>query len=458
MKQKLAIFVLLIVVIAILVGLNAATYTQKEKAPDSELFPNRSSFNSGATGTQAFYTLLAETGRSVVRWQDAPAALHAARKKPAVFVVAGSTRRPFTDDEIESLLRWVSDGGRLVLIDRSPTEGLLVTSAMWKVNVVDKNTFEIYGVDPSEQNQMIAETPAIKPVQPTLLTSHVNAVQPSRFASTISFERMTNTGTGGGISSGTEDDEAPPPPPRVRLSKQGQAYPARPSDLAPVVHFAANEKNLVADMPYGEGRIVILADPYIVSNGGIGLVDNAQLGINLVATNGGTIAFDEYHQGYGGDQNRFLQFFAGTPVVAIFLQAVVLLGFIFYSQSRRFARAVPEPEPDRLSKLEYVSAMAELQQRTRAFDLAIENIYNDFRRRATRLLGLDNMTTKAPEIALAISERTGLDRSKTLRTLTLCEDIIHGEPTTKSEVLELSSELREIENRLGLHRTRHDKV
>ena len=458
MKQKLAIFVLLIVVIAILVGLNAATYTQKEKQPDSESFPNRSTFNSGATGTQAFYTLLAETGRSVVRWQDAPAALHTARKKPAVFVVTGYLRRPFTDEEIDSLLRWVSEGGRLVLIDRQPVAGLLVTSAMWKVTMTDTGSFELFSMDPSVQAQMIAETPAIKPVQPTVLTASVNAVQPSRFASTINFERIVSTGQENGI--GTGDDEAPPPPPsRARFPKPPpEVHSARPSDLAPVVHFASNDKNLVADMPYGEGRIVILSDPYIVSNGGIGIVDNAQLGINLVATNGGTIAFDEYHQGYGSDQNRFLQFFAGTPVVAIFLQAVVLIGFIFYSQSRRFARAVPEPEADRLSKLEYVSAMAELQQRTRAFDLAIENIYSDFRRRATKVLGLDNMTAKAPEIALAISERTGLDRSKMVRTLSLCEEIIHGEPTTKSEVLNLASELREIENRLGLHRARHDKV
>ncbi|MEQ1922515.1 MAG: hypothetical protein ABL952_08400, partial [Pyrinomonadaceae bacterium] len=156
--------------------------------------------------------------------------------------------------------------------------------------------------------------------------------------------------------------------------------------------------------------------------------------------------------------NRFLQFFAGTPVVAIFLQAVVLIGLVFFSQSRRFARAVPEPEPDRLSKLEYVAAMAELQQRTRAFDLAIENIYTDFRRRVSRLLGLDNLTVKAHELSVAIADRSGLDRQRTEDILFKCEEIIRGEPTNKREVVELTTALREIEAKLGIRRAVEKKI
>ena len=192
---------------------------------------------------------------------------------------------------------------------------------------------------------------------------------------------------------------------------------AGPSQIAPLVHFAVADKNLVVDAPFGNGRIVILTDPFIVSNGGIALVDNAQLGINMVAAGDGIIAFDEYHQGYGSDNNRFLQFFEGTPVIAIFLQAAVLVGLVFFSQSRRFARPVPEPEPDRLSKLEYVAAMAEIQNRTKAYDLAIENIYNEFRRRITRYLGLDNFKTNSNEIARLIAERNGLDEQNIDLTL-----------------------------------------
>ncbi len=416
-----------------LAGLNAASYTQKEKTPDSEISPNRSTFNTGATGTQAYFSLLSETGRKTTRWQQAPAALltASATARPAVFVITGDIKRAFSEPDTVQLLRWVSEGGRLVVIDREPPDGLAVTTASWKVEFKNEARFDIFDVDPSDQTKMTADTPAIKPVQPGIFSSSVNAVQPSRLASTVNIERL-----------------APGKDERIPSTVES------PTDIAPLVHFATADKNLVVEAPYGSGKIVFVTDPYIVSNAGIAIADNAQLAINLVSTNGGIVAFDEYHQGYGIDNNRFIQFFAGTPVVAIFIQAIVLIGFIFYSQSRRFARPVPEAEPDRLSKLEYVAAMAELQSRTRAYDLAVENIYNEFRRRAARLFGLEILQATSRELATRIAERASLDRNQTETTLFKCEEIIRGEPTNKKQVVTLTGELREIERRLGLGRTR----
>ena len=436
----------LILLVGLLVGLNAASYVQKEKTPDSEMMPNRSTFNSGATGTQAFYTLLFETGRKVARWQNPPVTLLTAKaNKPAVFVVTGTLRRDFTRGESDEILRWVSEGGRLIVIDREPPASLVTTTANWKLTIKPSDELTgIFGVDPTDQTQMTHDVAAVKPVQPTLFTQGVNAVQPSRFASSVGFERFS------------ESDEN-----KDRLTRtQGHSADSveSPSFSAPTVHFAFGDQNLLVDAPYGAGKIVYLADPYLISNGGIGLVDNAQMAVNMVAAGDGLVVFDEYHQGYGTDNNRFLQFFAGTPVVAIFLQAAILIGFLFFSQSRRFARAVPEPEPDRLSKLEYVAAMAELQQRTRAFDLAIENIYTEFRRRVTRLLGLDSFTSKSGEIANAIADRTGLDRVATKTTLFKCEEIIRGEPTNKREVVELTADLRELETKLGIKRAAKTKI
>lgn len=491
MKQKLFIFIFVILMAAILVGLNAASYTQKEKVPDNEFSPNRSTFNSGATGMQAFYTLLSETERKVVRWQEPSTALRPGQKGPnvpSVFVVTGMLRRDFTPPEVESLLRWVSSGGKLVLIDREPPTELLTTTANWSVSLVPHGRQDLVTVEVTDQKQMIGEMAAVKPSQPSIYTQSVNAVQPSKFASNIQFERFVDNHPVRGLSTATGTDPPPPPPKKVVIAEpdkedvdrispkrdRGGLYEMpsptpvdilpmsstveSPSQIAPVVHFASGDKNFVVDMPFGEGKIVVLSDPYIVSNSGISLVDNAQLALNLVAAGDGTIAFDEYHQGFGKDSNRFLQFFAGTPVVAIFLQAALLVGLVFFSQSRRFARPVPEHEPDRLSKLEYVAAMAELQQRTKAYDLAIENIYNEFRRRVTRLLGLDNFTIKSNEMARAIVERTGLEMSPTATTLHECEEIIRGAATNTRQLVRLTGELRAIEQKLGLVRAGRTKI
>jgi len=98
--------------------------------------------------------------------------------------------------------------------------------------------------------------------------------------------------------------------------------------------------------------------------------------------------------------------------------------------------------------------MAELQQRTRAYDLAIENIYTDFRRRVSRLVGADNFTVSLKDLAQKITERTKITAGEVENLMFKCEDIIRGEPTSKKEVLKLTSHLREIEEKLGLRRGR----
>jgi len=452
MKQRLIILLALLLMAAVLVGLNAASYSQKEKTPDSELDPNRSTYNPGATGTLAFYSMLNETGRKVTRWQQPPAALIAAGKTaPAVFVVIGQVRRKFTDAETVDLLSWVALGGRLILIDREPPPGLIKTTALWKIGIDDPLKMQILSVDPSDQISMTADTPAIKPVQPTVLTQHVNAIQPSAFSSNITLERLSNAGPN---ETGSDDEAVAP----TILEPGADTASDEPVRTAPVVHFAGAKKNILVETPYGRGRIIFLTDPYIVSNNGVSLADNVQLGVNLVSDGDGVVAFDEYHQGYGADQNRFLQFFAGTPVVAIMLQIGLLIGLVFYSRSRRFARPIPEPDPDRLSKLEYVAAMAELQGRSKAFDLAIENIYTDFRRRVTRSFGLDNFTATMSEIVARMAERTAIDRQHADQTLFRCEEIIRGEPTSRAEVVRLAAELRSFEQKLGLNRVRRTGI
>lgn len=519
MRQKLFIFLGLIGLGALLVGLNAASYTQKEKIPDSEMKPNRSTYNTGATGTRAFFDLLAETGRRPVRWQESPAALLRAAKTggatngsnavPHTFVVIGPLARPFADQEVERLMRWVADGGRLVVIDREPREDLLSTTADWMIKAVPSADFPL-GVDSSNQMQMTDKTAAVKPVQPSVFTRGVNAVQPSRFASSAAltfFDQSFKRGVAieSPMPPRSEDVEenfdgrsggfkASPPAPapvfresEAKESREGKLPPLlkqssgetgregenenaadaeqEPEEnevatlKAPVVHLAGGDKTLLVDFPYGAGQIVYLSDPYIVSNAGVNLADNAQAAINIVVSRGddnnGTIAFDEFHHGYGAGENRLLAYFAETPVPAIFAQVVLLVAVVLFTRSRRFARALPAREPNRLSKLEYVAAMAELQRRTRAYDLALENIYSEFRRTTARLVGADNFQTPRRDLARMLAEKGDFAAAELENLMLRCEDIIHGDQAGgRHEVLHLASRLREIEQKLGLKRAR----
>ncbi len=489
MRQKLGIILGLAVLILILIGLNAATYVQKEKTPDNEIIPNRSSFNSGATGTQALYTLLAETNRRVTRWQQPMDALvgQSSRNTPSTFVVVGRVRRQFEDIEIKQVLEWVNSGGRLVIVDRDLDERFTKAIAVWQLTPKTNNLELLFTTDPSDAPQMTNGMPASRPVQPSVFTKGVNAIQTSQFASHVDISmkppgETVLTDLGINVTAPTQratpydfydptpspspayeiEADAPPPPVPVRSPAystiQGDEVSGDAAFSAPVVHVIGNDRNVVVDIPYGAGEIVVLSDPFLVSNTGIGLVDNAQLAINVLTDGDGLVAFDEYHQGYGANRNQFFAYFAGTPVIAIFGQIGLIAFLVMLSRSRRFARAVPEPEPDRRTKLEYVGAMAELQQRTRAYDLALENIFGDFKRRVSNLFGVDVRLTDRRQFAKLIAERIKGDPAEIDRLLAKCQDIIHGEASNKKETVALTARLREIESQLGMDRTMHRRA
>jgi hypothetical protein len=139
----------------------------------------------------------------------------------------------------------------------------------------------------------------------------------------------------------------------------------------------------------------------------------------------------------------------GTPILWMFAQGVLVALALVWTRGRRFARAIPAPRPDRRSKLEFVSSMAELQQRARAYDLAVENVYQRTRRALARYAGLPASAT-APQIAERVAARSGRDRARLEATLRECEAAVAGGRINGRRALRLARELRELERDLGI--------
>jgi hypothetical protein len=93
--------------------------------------------------------------------------------------------------------------------------------------------------------------------------------------------------------------------------------------------------------------------------------------------------------------------------------------------------------------------MAELQERSRAFDLAIENIYTRTRRVLTRFAGVDHNSPRS-EIAERVAARSNIDRQKLETLMRQCEEAINGEPLNWRQSIDLVRRLREVERDLGL--------
>jgi hypothetical protein len=454
MRQRLGIIITIVLAIGLLVAINSVAYVSKEKKQDSELAPDRSTYNAGPTGTRALYDLLGESGYKVMRWRETPEKLPGeGGKQVQTFVIIGHTPVPVEEEEARSLLLWVERGGRLVIIDRRPETFLLPPSGAWTINTAFRE-YPGLGIDPGNPDQMTEGVNPLRPVQPTLLTRDVDVVMPSKFFADIRFSAPSKDAsekTNPPPSSPTEDAGPPAPKPETDSSSNAAA----PVSPAPVVHLASSNANLLIDYPHGLGRIVVLSDPFLLANGGIALKDNLQLAINLVSNSNGVIAFDEFHQGHGVTRNAFANYFAGTPVLAIGAQLVLLVLLMVWTRGRRFGRPLPLPVVDRRSSLEFVASMAELQQRAGAFDLAIENVYSRTRRVLARYAGVDYNSPRSA-IAQRVADRSRLNAHQLETLMRQSEEAINSGTITERQSISLVTRLREVETTLGLRMRSRD--
>jgi hypothetical protein len=453
MRQRLIIIVTLVAVVAVLVLVNLASYAKVEATPDSESVPDRSTYNGGPTGTRALYDFLHESKYEVARWRESTASLLSSTgPKPVTIVVVGETKIPFTKTEGKEILAWVESGGRLVIVARSPQRMLLPKSGDWEVRAMMTN-FPWSDLDPTDFEAMTREVKPVAPSQPILLARNVETIMPSRFASALTFVRRApekkndKSNSEEPDESSDEDEfgaEPDPTPEAATLSEE-----TRGTSPAPVAGLKNDRGALLAEYPHGKGRIVLLSDPYLVANNGINRADNLQLAINVVVGSGGVVAFDEFHQGRGSTHNALLQYFQGTPVLAICAQLLLIALAVVWSRGTRFGRPLPLPHVDRRSSLEFVASMAELQQRAKAHDLALENIYSRVRRVLVRHAGLNQNSPRA-EIARRVALRSKLNEKQLESLMRSCEDTINGAPTNAKDTLRLAQRLRDLEARLGL--------
>ena len=457
MRQRITIILTFVAIIGALVVLNTITYVKEEKLRDSEILPNRSTYHSGPTGTRALHDFLSESGYKVMRWREAPERLLSdAGNSVSTFVVIGTTQLPFSDDQSSVLREWIARGGCFVLIDRDFTFYDPSGGSRWAFSSRALE-FPHFEVNPGDAAQMTENVNAVSPVQPTRLTHNVGSVMPSRYAARFTITPVTpkpppTGGVGVATDSDAESEDFPP------FAESEEAAPPPVKELvstAPVVHLADKNGVVLLDYSYGSGRIILLSDPYIVTNAGIRANDNLQLAINVLTSHDGLIAFDEYHQGRGITRNAFASYFSGTPVLAIGAQIVLLVLLILWTNARRFGRPLPLPHVDRRSSLEFVASMAELQERSRAYDLAIENIYSRTRRVLARYAGV-NYNSSRTEIAQRIAARSNIDAHQLETLMRQCEETINGEPINWRQAVDLVKRLRELERKLGLRMRSRD--
>ena len=93
--------------------------------------------------------------------------------------------------------------------------------------------------------------------------------------------------------------------------------------------------------------------------------------------------------------------------------------------------------------------MANISRLARASELAMQNIYLEFRKRLCRFSALPTNIENA-KLAAAAARRAKLDESELAGLLSRCEAVARGEQASEAELLKLVTRIREIETQVGL--------
>jgi hypothetical protein len=378
----------------LLVLLNFIFFVEPRSDQENEETASRSSYLATPFGTLAFYTLLEESGFKVRRFEKPFTDLKQNSEIGALVVIAPPIENNPGEQEWTSLLEWIGAGGLLIIVDR-----------------------EIHidfggAVANTELSFGMLSRGVIRPLQPTQYTRGVERITLSQYAS------------------------------RITVDSNEVTY-----------HLGDDYGAVLADAKVGKGRVVMLTDQHLIANNGISKADNAVLALNLFSERPpGDIAFDEYHHGratVATPREGLLSYFRGTPVPWMIAQGTLIAAVIIYSFGRRFTRPIPLRRERRTTNLEFVSSMANITRLAQASDLAMQNIYSEFRKRLCRYNGLPPKADNA-RLASATSRRAAMDEGELRTLLDRCQEIASGRKAMDGELLRLVTRVREIESKLNL--------
>jgi len=202
----------------------------------------------------------------------------------------------------------------------------------------------------------------------------------------------------------------------------------------------------------GKGTVIAVSDPGVAENKRLAEADNARFFLDLARAYGGTVGFDEYHQGFRQSDNFWDA--VGRPGQLVVWQLVGLALLVCYSAGRRFGLPRPLPPAPRVSS-EYVSSLANLYRRAGAADAALEGVYLSFWRDLCRAVGLpydaptDEVIKRAAHTLGAGGNQDALE-VRLMNAVHACERKLESARITDKDLLPLARDLEQMRKELGL--------
>ncbi|MGO8670061.1 MAG: DUF4350 domain-containing protein [Capsulimonadaceae bacterium] len=210
---------------------------------------------------------------------------------------------------------------------------------------------------------------------------------------------------------------------------------------------------MVAAVPVGKGRIIVVADGEFASNGNLSRSENAVFLGNLLARYaqpGETVLFDEYHHGDVSTSGGMALWPAlGRPLQTIVLQILLAAVLAVIVAGSRFGTPVPLLRGVQRNSAEYVTSLAGLYLRAGASSTMLEMIYNQFLRDLTVRLGVSS-DSNLEQLAAVASRRSGVSGAEMRRLLAACEQRIDSGVVSEVDLLDLVRRMDRIRKEIGI--------
>lgn len=187
----------------------------------------------------------------------------------------------------------------------------------------------------------------------------------------------------------------------------------------------------------GSGRVVVLADPLVLCNGYLDKQDNGRLLADLLGTDRGTVAFDEYHHGFTFS-DLSPQAWVLTPWGAGILWLLVAAFVGLLLRGRSFGPLIVRPAQAARADVEWAVAVGELLRRSGARAVTLGLLATASERAVAARTGLplkprerfwSALWIRAPELAGALAE---------------AENALYGSAGGEAELLKAAQRLHDV--------------
>ncbi|UCC95793.1 MAG: DUF4350 domain-containing protein [Candidatus Omnitrophota bacterium] len=397
--------------IFVLIAFFSTVVLQQKK---EEYIPRGSTYNAKPGGCKAFYLYLKAIGFDARRWQVPLRRLKTERGQGQVMVVIDVWGLPqggypeAGQQRFFELFNWVRGGNTLLLIGNSPYVKNDILNTEFLSPEPQSFPFQSIVAEEDSSENIITATPHL----PTIYCLGVGNIQLSQYN-------------------------------RVQCKRGNR-----------VVHFQDTEGQIVTSFREGRGKVVLISDPFVVSNQGIVRDGNIYLLRNILFTEArsGVVYFDEFDHGYRVERGLF-HYFKGTSLAWVFLQFLLVGGVYVFSQGKHFGRPMALTFPKKRSVLEYVSAMAGIYQKAQTHQLGLVGIYRRYKALWLKALGSE-ANWNVEDFSRTIAKKINRSYKDIQRVFGECEEALAGKSISKEGALSLARELEKIRKELsdvGIH-------